>query len=148
MQRFVVFFAPFLNPKVSLSSYFLPQVFMKPWSLGTGARTTWERVSARSESLQCFLSYVGGMLFAHSFLWGFSLCLRLKHWQALIFKAAPEAILVASVLLILPMSCEKWACHRTVSNMFQYWSQAAFSFVIGRPWAMSTPSLHLPLLAR
>ncbi len=65
---FCGFFSPFLNPKVSLSSYFLPQVFMKPWSLGMGARTTWERVSARSESLQYSLSYVGGILFAHSFL--------------------------------------------------------------------------------
>jgi hypothetical protein len=46
--------------------------------------------------------------------------LRLRHGQVLIFKAAPEAILVANVLLILPMSCEKWACHRTVSHMLQY----------------------------
>jgi hypothetical protein len=37
----------------------------------------------------------------------FPLSLRLRHGQVLIFKAAPEAILVANVLLILPMSCEK-----------------------------------------
>jgi len=78
----------------------------------------------------------------------FPLSLRLRYGQVLIFKAAPEAILVANVLLILPMSCEKWACHRTVSYMLQYWSQAAFSFVLGRLWTMSTPSLDLPLLAR
>lgn len=114
MPRFVVFYFPLSKPRsISLFLFSSPGIY-EAVELRDGGKDYMGKGVSKVRVFVMF-PFVCGWNIVCSFV-----SLRLEHGQVLISKAAPEAILVANVLLILPMSCEKWACHRTVSYMLQY----------------------------